>query len=83
MVAPLHGDALLSAVAGVGGEDGAVTGRLRSAAANLRQAEAEVGLPLHHVVTHLRHHRGREGGGRVRTGEDGFPPEAAGHLKEK
>lgn len=54
LIAPVDEDALLSAVAGVGGEDVAVTRPLRSAAANLRETEAEIGFPLHHVMTGLR-----------------------------
>lgn len=59
-VAPVDGDALLSAVSGVGSEDVAVTGPLRRAAANLRQTETEEGLPLHHVVTGLQRSDGRD-----------------------
>lgn len=50
----MDGYTLLCALSGVGGKDGAVTWPLWSACTNLRQAETEIGLPLHHVMTHLQ-----------------------------
>ena len=53
VVAPVDSYTLLGTVSGIGGEDGAVTHPLWSTAANLRQTEADIGLPLHHVMTRL------------------------------
>lgn len=50
----MDGYTLLCTLSGVGGKDGAVTWPLWSAATNLRQAETEIRLPLHHVMTHLQ-----------------------------
>lgn len=53
-VAPADQGALLSTVAGKGGENVAVTCLLGVAGANLRETQAEVGFPLYRVVTRLQ-----------------------------
>lgn len=65
---PVDGYALLSALLGVGSEDGAVTGFLWNTATNLRQTETEIGLPLHNVMTHLQNQRWRSMCGKKREG---------------
>lgn len=54
LIAPLDSYALLSTVASVGSEDGAVTRSLRSTATNLQLAETEIWIPLHHIVARLQ-----------------------------
>lgn len=66
LIAPVDDDALLSAVSGVGSEDGAVTRPLGNTSADLWQTETKIGLPLHHIMTRLQNHRGRCTWGRQR-----------------
>lgn len=64
LIAPMDNYTLLSAVPGVGSKYGAVTAPLCNTATNLWQTETEVGLPLHHVMTHLQNQKDRPVRGR-------------------
>lgn len=64
LIAPMDNYTLLSAVPGVGSKYGAVTAPLCNTATNLWQTETEVGLPLHHVMTHLQNQKDRSVRGR-------------------
>lgn len=53
-VSPADRRLLLGAVPGEGGEDGALAGVLRAAAAHFTETQTHVRLSVHHIMTRLQ-----------------------------
>lgn len=54
VVSPADRRPLLGAVPGEGGEDGALAGVLRAAAAHFTETQTHVRLSVHHIMTRLQ-----------------------------
>ncbi len=54
-VSPADRRLLLGTVPGEGGEDGALAGVLRAAAAHFTETQTHVRLSVHHIMTRLQH----------------------------
>lgn len=81
VIAPVHGNPLLGAVLGVSGDDRTVTRPLSSAGTHLQQAQAEVELPLHHVMTRLQGQRARRRVEKGRAAQEATPLRHARYLE--